>query len=194
MCHTIHDWQISAGGDIMAWMERRYQDADHALCVVSKAYPEKPYSSLERYGGRWAAVATKPNFVLPVLIEPSETPTLLALLKRCDLHGLDEEDARARLETFLTPAAKPIHAPFPGGVKASFSLPSTQTPAAFPSRTLSNIPIRVPLYFVGRNDELSAIEATLQRYEGRVAITALHGPPCKTTLVAGLRAAPSGRL
>jgi tetratricopeptide (TPR) repeat protein len=50
----------------------------------------------------------------------------------------------------------------------------------------SNIPIRVPEHFLGRDDALAAIEAALNRYEGRVAITALHGlrGVGKTTLAA----------
>jgi hypothetical protein len=60
-----------------------------------------------------------------------------------------------------------------------------------PTRTderlaLSNIPISVPLHFLGRDDALEAIDAALKRYEGRVAITALHGlrGVGKTTLAA----------
>jgi tetratricopeptide (TPR) repeat protein len=51
---------------------------------------------------------------------------------------------------------------------------------------LSNIPIRVPLHFMGRDDALTAIEAALKRHEGCVAITALHGlrGVGKTTLAA----------
>jgi hypothetical protein len=52
----IHDWEISAGGNIMEWMEQRLEDADHVLCIVSAEYLKKPYSSLERHGGQWAAV------------------------------------------------------------------------------------------------------------------------------------------
>ncbi|WP_052402549.1 tetratricopeptide repeat protein [Muricoccus aerilatus] len=39
----------------------------------------------------------------------------------------------------------------------------------------SNIPVRVPTHFIGRDDALAEIHAALGRYEGRVAITALHG-------------------
>ena len=41
--HTahLHDWEISAGGDIAAWMEERHDHADHILCVISKAYLTK---------------------------------------------------------------------------------------------------------------------------------------------------------
>lgn len=51
---------------------------------------------------------------------------------------------------------------------------------------VSNIPIRVPEHFLGRDDALAAIEEGLGRYEGRVAITALHGlrGVGKTTLAA----------
>ena len=40
---------------------------------------------------------------------------------------------------------------------------------------LSNIPIRIPTHFMGREEPLALIHAALSRYEGRVAITALHG-------------------
>jgi TIR domain len=126
--HVAHidNWEVSAGGNIMAWMEKRHDEADHLLCIVSETYLKKPYSSLERQAGQWAAVTTRPNFVLPVFIEPCEAPTLLAPLKRCDLYDLGEKDARARLKSFLAPAAKPTHAPFPGSV--------TRAPAAFPGK------------------------------------------------------------
>jgi TIR domain len=193
--HVAHidAWEISAGGNIMEWMEKRHHEADHVLCIFSETYLKKPYSSLERQGGLWAAVTARPNFVLPVFIEPCEAPTLFAPFKRCDLHGLGEEEARALFKSYLAPAAKPSHAPFPGSVKASLS-------AVFPGKVprgdqserrdsnaaLSNIPIRVPLHFLGRDDALTVIETALKRYEGRVAITALHGlrGVGKTTLAA----------
>jgi hypothetical protein len=95
----LHDWEISAGGNIMAWMDERHQKADRVLCVVSSRYLDAPYSALERHGAQWAAVSKRPNFLLPVLVESCETPTLLAPLKRCDLHGLNEDEARARFAT-----------------------------------------------------------------------------------------------
>jgi tetratricopeptide (TPR) repeat protein len=50
----------------------------------------------------------------------------------------------------------------------------------------SNIPIRVPPHFMGREDALVAIETALARYPDRVAVTALHGlrGVGKTTLAA----------
>jgi hypothetical protein len=134
--HTPHidAWEVSGGGNIMEWMEKRHHEANHVLCVVSETYLKKPYSSLERQAGQWAAVTTRPNFLLPVFIEPCEAPTLFALLKRCDLHGRSEEDARACLRDFLKPAAKPPRGPYPGSVKASSPQLSNQAPAAFPGK------------------------------------------------------------
>jgi tetratricopeptide (TPR) repeat protein len=172
----VHDWEISAGGDIMAWMAQRHNHADHVLCIVSETYLKKPYSGLELHAAQWAAITKRPNFVWPVFIEPCEAPTLLAPLKHCDLSGLGEEDARARLENFVKPAAKPTHAPFPRRSKV-----------AFPSKAaLSNIPIRVPRLFMGRDDAFTAIDDALKRSAVRAAITALHGMRGvgKTTLAA----------
>jgi hypothetical protein len=188
--HTphIHEWELPGGGDIMAWMEQRHDGADRVLCVLSHAYLKKPYSSLERRTAQWASLVKRPNFLLPVFVEACEPPTLLATLRRCDLYGLAEEDARARLKAFLAPPSKPPRGVFPGGPKTS-STPSfpSKDPPPFPRKTaLSNIPIITPRYFLGRDDALAAIDTALNRDEGRAAITALHGlrGVGKTTLAA----------
>jgi hypothetical protein len=74
-----------------------------------------------------------------------------------------------------------LSAAFPGKVPRGDQSERRDSKAA-----LSNIPIRAPLHFMGRDDALTAIEAALKRYEGRVAITALHGlrGVGKTTLAA----------
>lgn len=183
----LHDWEISAGGNIMAWMDERQQKANRVLCVVSGRYLEQPYSALERHGAQWAAVSNRPNFLLPVYVEPCEAPPLFAPLKRCDLHGLNEDDARAQFATFMTPAAPPAGpVTFPGTAKPSAVAP--MIPVAFPGghRALSNIPISVPRYFLGRDEILAEIKTTLIGEKGRVAITALFGMRGvgKTTLAA----------
>jgi hypothetical protein len=64
------------------------------------------------------------------------------------------------------------------------------SPSAFPgSVALSNVPIRVPLHFMGRDGPLADIEAALRLHDGRVAITAVHGMRGvgKTTLAAATR-------
>lgn len=182
----LHDWEISGGGNIMAWMDERHQKADSVLCVVSGRYLDAPYSALERHGAQWAAVSKRPNFLLPVFVESCEAPTLLAPLKRCDLHGLNENEARVRLSAFMIPAAKPtVPVPFPGAPKPSAVV---SAPVAFPGGhgALSNIPIAVPLHFIGREDDLVAIDTALKGRQARAAITVLHGlrGVGKTTLAA----------
>ena len=90
--HTphIHEWEIPAGGNIAAWMEERHDKADHILCVISQVYLSKDYSSWERLAAQWAAASERPNFALPVYVEKCAAPTLLALVKRCDLFGRNE--------------------------------------------------------------------------------------------------------
>ena len=115
----IHEWEIQAGGDIPAWMEKRLQKADCVLCVFSAAYLTKDFSNWERRSAHWAAASTRPNFMLPVFVEDLDPPVALAHIKRCGLYGLGENDARARLEAYLAqakPPATPVR--FPGGAKA----------------------------------------------------------------------------
>lgn len=129
----IHEWEIDAGGNIPAWMQERQEKADHTLCVVSAAYLSRPYSSWELHAAQWAAASDRPNFMIPVFVEGCKAPTMLAPFKRCDLFGLNEREARALLEAYLKPAAKPLEsARFPGGERKAF-LRHTEV-AAFPGR------------------------------------------------------------
>jgi TIR domain/NB-ARC domain len=169
--HTshVHEWEIKGGDDIYAWMEQRHDAADHVLCVVSDDYLKAPYSTLERNAALWQAAAKRPGFVLLVAVSPCRLPTLSDHIRRCELFGIPEDAARLRLREFMLKRVALATAAFPWKVFA-----------------VSNIPIRVPEHFLGREDSLAAIETALSRYEGRVAITALHGlrGVGKTTLAA----------
>ena len=169
--HTphVHEWEIKGGDDIYAWMEKTHDAADHVLCVVSDDYLKAPYSTLERDAALWQSVRKRPGFALLVVVKPCKLPTLADHLRHCRLYGVPEEAARIRFREFLETPAAPTSAAFPGQVFA-----------------VSNIPIRVPEHFLGREDALSEIATALSRYEGRVAITALHGlrGVGKTTLAA----------
>ena len=172
----IHDWEISAGGDIALWMEDRLDKADNVLLVVSEVYLAKPYSRWERLAAEWAK--ERPNFALPVLIEDCKLPPLLAQIKRCELFGIDEdEEARKRLAEYLTQATKPTKpVAFPPKARAA-KKSSTVGAVPFPGgkRAVSNIPIRVPLHFLGRDEAIAAINAALKPRAGRAAIAALVG-------------------
>jgi tetratricopeptide (TPR) repeat protein len=185
----VHEWEISAGGDIPAWMEDRIQKADRVLCVVSSIYLTKDYSNWERRSAQWAAASKRQNFMLPVFVEDCEPPVTMAHLKRCKLFGLTEDDARSTLEAYLA-EAKPPEGPvrFPGEAKPApiSSPPADAVPFPGDKFALSNIPITVPRHFLGREAALAAIDKAFSGGEGRVAITALHGlrGVGKTTLAA----------
>jgi hypothetical protein len=204
--HTphIHEWEIDAGGDISAWMEQRVQKANYVLCVVSDVYLTKPYSSWERRSAQWAAQENRPNFALLVFVEDCEAPITLAHIKRCNLCGLSEADARAQLAAYLTPARRPPEpvpfpnrkpsepARFPGKPQPEKSQAVRQEMVAQQGKALalSNIPITVPRHFLGRDDAIESIDRALSAGQGRAAITALHGlrGVGKTTLAAAYAA------
>jgi hypothetical protein len=147
LSHTphIHEWEIKGGDDIYAWMERRHDTADHVLCVVSDEYLKAPYSTLERNAALWQAAKNRTSFALFVVVKPCRLPTLIDHLRRCELFGVPEDAARARFREFMSARAAPETAAFPGKVFA-----------------VSNIPIRVPTHFMGRDREFAAIEAALK--------------------------------
>jgi tetratricopeptide (TPR) repeat protein len=186
----LFDWEVSAGGNVVKWMEEHHNDADHVLSVVSSRYLDKSkrYSEWERQGGELATASGCENFLLPIFVEPCQAPTLLAVFKRCDLHGLNEAEARARLAEYLKPAAKPSgRVPFPGARRAVGGMAPVASPS-FPgsSRALSNVPITVPRFFLGRDEVMRDIRTALVNDRDRVAITTLFGlrGVGKTTLAA----------
>jgi hypothetical protein len=160
--HTphVHEWEIGAGDDIYAWMEAHHDAADHALCVVSDDYLNETnfYSQLERRAALWQAAGKRPGFALLLVVKPCRLPTLSDHYRRCELFGVPEDAACLRFRAFMESRGAPEIIAFPGKVVA-----------------VSNIPIRVPTHFMGREESLAAIEAALGREERRVAITALHG-------------------
>ena len=128
-------------------MEKNHAAADHVLCVVSEDYLKAPYSTLERIAAVWRAAGEKRSkAVLFVVVKPCALPTLAAHFRRCDLFELPEDAARTRFRTFMTDPAPPEPARFPGHATAE-----------------SNISIRVPHHFMGRDDDMAEIEAAMAR-------------------------------
>lgn len=177
----IHEWEIPSPEVILrlGWDER-HESADHILCIVSSTYPAEPFLPWERRAAQSA------GYAVPIFVEPCKAPTPFTRLKRCDLYGLNEGDARARLKAFLEPATKRRREVFLGGAKAFTGMASA--PPSFPGKAaLSNVPIAVPLHFMGRDESLAAIETAFQRRYGRAPpLTVLHGMRGvgKTTLAA----------
>jgi tetratricopeptide (TPR) repeat protein len=167
----VHEWEIKGGDDIYVWMDTHHNAADYVLCVMSDDYlkASNSYSQLERGAAFWQAAGKRPGFALPVVVKPCKLPTLSDHIRRCELFGLPEEVARSRFREFMKKPSAPNWVPFPGEGFA-----------------VSNIPVRVPTHFMGRNEALTEIEWGLREDAGRVAITALHGlrGVGKTTLAA----------
>jgi hypothetical protein len=139
-------------------MEKRLDAADNMLCVVSDEYLKAPYSTLERHAALWQAASNRPRFVLFVVVKPCKLPALSDHFLRCELFGIPDGAARLRFCEFMTRRQTPDKTRFPGEVFA-----------------VSNITIRVPEHFLGRDETLAAVEKSLKRDEGRVAITVVHG-------------------
>jgi TIR domain len=165
----VHEWEIKGSDDIYGWMEQHHDAADHVLCVISDDYLKAPYSTLERHAALWQAAKKRPGFVLLVAVKPCKVPTLSDCLRRCELFGVPEDAARVRFQEFMERRGAPTDIAFPGKMFA-----------------VSNVPIRVPTHFMGRNEALEAIEGALKGNGGHVVITALHGlrGVGKTTLAA----------
>jgi hypothetical protein len=179
--HTahVHDWEIGAGGDIASWMEERHDEADNVLLVVSEVYLSKTYSRWERLAAQWAAAGERPNFALPVLIESCKLPTLLAQIKRCELFGLGEEEARTRLADYLRSGVRPLGPMrFPGRDSpdepsfdraSAISFPGSRKPRNLPLMSLGGL-------FKGREKALEELRAALVSAKGGgVLVRALHG-------------------
>jgi hypothetical protein len=142
-----------------------------ACCAGTQRGREKqaPYSALERRAAQWQAASKRARFALFVVVDPCRLPTLSDHIHRCELFGIPEEAARTRFREFMAAPVPSAAIGFPGTVSA-----------------VANVPIRVPLHFMGRDEALADIETALIRNHGRVAITALHGlrGVGKTTLAA----------
>ena len=155
----VHEWEIEAGGNVLGWMEQHHDAADHVLCVVSAEYLKAPYSTLERQAAIWRAAKERSDFVLFVVVKPCALPSLIEHFRRCELIGLPMDAASQRFREFMTARAAPPTVSFPGDSVVAHS----------------NISINVPRFFMGRDDAMVEIEATLSSGGGRAAITTLRG-------------------
>ena len=94
--------------------------------------------------------------MIPVAVKPCRFPTLTDHLRRCELYGIPDDHKREGFREFMSSGRRPATLCCLGPTRCPTS------PSA--SRRCSSAATM-----------LEAIEAALKRYEGRVAITALHG-------------------
>jgi tetratricopeptide (TPR) repeat protein len=155
----VHEWEVEGGSDIPQWMLQRHDGADHVLCVVSDQYLNAPFSQWEMKAALWQAARKRPGFVLFVMAEPCRLPSLIDHFKRCEIYGVSKPVARERLRAFMERAKVPHAVPDPFSNVVA----------------LSNVPIRIPMHFIGRDDALVDIDNGLRGDSRQVAIIALHG-------------------
>jgi TIR domain len=199
----IHEWELSGGADIMAWIETQTDAADHVLRVVSEKYLKAPYSSWERNSAQWDAVTGPPNLVLPVFIETCKPLRLFCFFEtlRFARHLPRMRHARASKPSLNPPESR--HAGHFLEARSPPAAPAASTPRPpFPGKIAqSNVPIRVPEHFLGRDDSLATIETSLARTQGCTAITAVMGcaasarrrlPPNMPKNIAAITGRPGG--
>jgi hypothetical protein len=119
----VHEWEMEGGDDIYAWIEARFQAADHVLCVASDEYLSAPYSTLERNAPLRHAAKDRPGFVLLVVVKPWRLPALSNQLRRCEPFGVPEDAARLRFYEFVQKRRAPENIAFPGKVAAVSNIP-----------------------------------------------------------------------
>jgi tetratricopeptide (TPR) repeat protein len=186
----LHNWEIDGGGDILKWMEDRFEGADHVVSVVSSRYLTQPFSALERRAAVWADPESERGLWRPVLIEDCKLPRLIELFKRLPLY-LNADDrgaARKALLEFIEPVKGPVaEPPFPGTLSAAPPEPAFPgTPAAIPAPPPSPAPPEPHLFppdpvMIGRAKEEADLVAAI--LTGRTPVVIPGGPGMgKTTL------------
>ena len=160
------------GLDLIRWMEEHMDKADRFLAICSPHYfrPAATGCAMERNHAQTMLMAGKreaSDFLLIIDVKPSANRGFLDGYRRVGLHNRKVDDARAELDKYVgsEPPGKDVpcavdEPPFPGWFEA-----------------ISNIPIQLPLQFIGREDALTDIDDTLNNYAGKIATVALTGIP-----------------
>ncbi len=108
---AIHTWELSAGDNIPLWMNERLAWADRLIAVVSPDYVEAAYSAMEWAQSVWGDPGGRDGKTIPVVVRATELPALLSTLRRIDLTGVDEAEARRRLLDGISQPAPPVVRP-----------------------------------------------------------------------------------
>jgi hypothetical protein len=158
---VLQAWDFAPGDNFVARMQDASEQAKRTIAVLSPDYLESRFSREE-----WTAALAEDK-LLPVRVGEVELGGILAVQVYIDLVGLDEGAASERLLTEvgrqgrLKPSGKPR---FPG------------TPPRFPGALPEtwNVPAIRNRNFVGRDDDLAALQAALDSRHV-VALTGLGG-------------------
>ncbi|MFD8819898.1 toll/interleukin-1 receptor domain-containing protein [Streptomyces sp. NPDC059627] len=112
-------WDWSAGDNLVARTDEALGGATAVVALFSRHY----FDASRWTRQEWASVVARRERLVPLVIEPlddTDIPALLAPLIRRNLHGLDEQQARAALFDAVAGARGPRTRPaFPGGPSSS---------------------------------------------------------------------------
>ncbi|OBI65132.1 hypothetical protein A5667_27480 [Mycolicibacterium fortuitum] len=123
---VIQEWDFKPGGNFIVEMDRATRQCERTIAVLSQDYLDAEFTVPE-----WAArFAQDPKGagrkLVPVRVATCNLEGLLGQVIYCDLVGIDEETARKRLLSQLSPGrTKPAFAP---------SFPGNPAQPAFPAR------------------------------------------------------------
>jgi tetratricopeptide (TPR) repeat protein len=170
---VLQAWDFVAGTNFAHAMQQAATAADHTVAVLSPSYLRSRFGEAE-----WLAAFVKDPLgegrrLVPVRVEACDPGGLLAGLVYVDLVGLDEAAARARLTEEVAGALRghrrPIDRPRFPVAPAPVSPGRPRFPTALPP--VWNLPWRRNPDFTGREAELAALAAQLERTPGAVAVT-----------------------
>ena len=171
-------------------MKSRLEECDHLIGVFSPDYIEAEYSESELLAAYWNDSNGQDGFLVPVVIRPCELPKLVGHLKGLDLTDCDKNEARLKLEEFITPPTAPEFEPdfdgIPGDGHATKLEPPTEPEPHFePQATVSDphcfeihrLPTPIPWTSSAENPKRhcspangqNARSATLSRWSPRAA-------------------------
>ena len=131
----IQEWDFKAGGNFVVEMDNATKQSDRTIAVLSQCYLDAAFTVPE-----WAEkFAQDPKGLgrklVPVRIAPCDIEGLLGQVIYCDLVGLDEEAARKRLLSQLSPGrTKPATAPRFPGKSTEPAFPAAQSSSVTPPR------------------------------------------------------------
>ncbi len=131
----VQAWDMVPGTNWVAAMHRGVQDSERTIAVLSAAYLDSVYGTVE-WQAAWRDDPTGADRKLLVLrVEDCERPGLLASVVAADLFGLNEDAARTELQRVvrgaLTGRLKPATRPgfparpsFPGQLPSVWNVPT----------------------------------------------------------------------
>jgi len=106
----LQAWDFAPGGNFVAAMHDALQRSDRLMLILSAHYLAARYTHEE-----WQAAFALGRRLLPVKVDATMPPGLLAPIAFIDISHCDEQTARQRLQEGLQPPGRPRQpVPFPG--------------------------------------------------------------------------------